>query len=319
MRIVSLLPSATEMLYLLGLDNMLHGVSYECDYPVEARSKAIVVKPRINTEGKTQGEIDSEVSSFMREGKQLYMVDMEAIRSIKPDIVITQDLCDVCAISMKDVVKATEDLSKECEVISMQPKSIGEMLDDIIRIGKACRVERKAEEEVAKLRGRIEAVKRRAKEAGKIPRVLCAEWYDPIYASGHWIPEMVRIAGGIDGLGCEGGYSRVIEWKKIVEYSPEVMVMMPCGFDVGRAIADMWMITRNEGWNGLDAVRDGRVYAANGSWYYSRHGPRLIDGLEYLAKMIHPEVFGSELPEEAAVRITDGRIREGRPICHDAV
>jgi iron complex transport system substrate-binding protein len=302
LRIYSFIPSATEMLYALGLGDQLCGVTHECDYPSEARRKPVAIRTLMDTSSMSQRDIDDMVVESMSHGHGLYTIDKELLRGNPPDVVITQELCDVCSVSLRDVLSTISDLSKSCTVVSLKPRGLGGVLEDVLTVGKACGAEPAAEELVRSLEARIGSVRERAKGLDR-PRVFCAEWFDPLFASGHWVPEMVSIAGGEDSLGLAGQDSRKIPWDLVVAYDPEVLVLMPCGFDVGRTADDVPLLAKNEGWRSISAVKAGAVFATNGSAYFSRPGPRLVDGLELLSRMIHPEVFGDETPPERARRV----------------
>ncbi|MDA4117577.1 MAG: cobalamin-binding protein [Thaumarchaeota archaeon] len=303
MRIYSFLPSATEMIYALGLEDQLCGVTHECDFPPEAREKPVVVRPLVDMSKMGQGEIDDRVVEGMTHGHGLYSIDRTFLQGKKPDIVITQELCDVCSVSLRDVLSTMSDLSQDCQVLSLKPRGLHGVLEDIVTVGKACGAEPAANDLVAKLEKRIQRVDETAADLDR-PKVFCVEWFDPIFASGHWVPEMVEIAGGHDALGRPGQDSRRIPWRDVLANDPDVMVLMPCGFDAYRAAEDLHLLSRNDGWRSIGAVKAGRVFATNGSAYYSRPGPRLVDGLELLAKMIHPEVFGPEMQPDRARRIS---------------
>jgi iron complex transport system substrate-binding protein len=302
LKIYSFIPSATEMVYALGLGDQLCGVTHECDYPPEARGKPVAIRSLIDSSHMGQREIDEMVVESMSHGHGLYTIDKALLRKNMPDVVITQELCDVCSVSLRDVLSTISDLSKSCKVVSLKPRGLEGVLEDVLTVGKACDAESAAEELVRSLEARIQTVKERAGPLDR-PRVFCAEWFDPIFASGHWVPEMVEIAGGEDALGLAGRDSRRIPWETVVAYDPEVLLLMPCGFDVDRTAADIPLLAKNEGWRSITAVKSGAVFAANGSAYYSRPGPRLVDGLELMSRMIHPETFGSETPPERARRV----------------
>ena len=304
MKIYSFLPSATEIVYSLGLGDQLCGVTHECDYPPEAKMKPVVVQPLIEASKLTQREIDERVVESMTHGHGLYKINREILQRNKPDIVITQELCDVCSVSLKDVLKTVHELSKECRVVSLTPKGLDGVLEDVITVGRACGVEEKAMRMVDWFRRRIETVQERARNLKK-PRVFSMEWFEPIFASGHWVPEMVSICGGREELGRAGQDSRRIRWEDVVSYNPEIVILMPCGFNLKKTIEDLPLLQKLRGWDTLDAVKNGRVYATDGSSYYSRSGPRLIDGLEMMAKMIHPEVFGRDLPAGACTLLDE--------------
>jgi iron complex transport system substrate-binding protein len=302
LRIYSFIPSATEMVYALGLQDDLAGVTHECDYPPEARGKPVAIRSLVATESLSQREIDETVVDSMAHGHGLYSIDRELLRESPPDVVITQELCDVCSVSLRDVLSTLSDLSSRCKVVSLRPRGLQGVLDDILTVGKACGAEPAAEALVRSLEERIGMVKVRALSVDR-PRVFCVEWFDPVFASGHWVPEMVEVAGGVEGLGSAGHDSRKIPWESVIAFDPEVLVLMPCGFDVQRAVADLPLLSRRAGWSSMAAVRRGAVFATNGSAYYSRPGPRLVDGLELLAKMIHPEAFPGGLPPDRAVHL----------------
>ena len=302
MRIYSFIPSATEMLYAMGLGDQLCGVTHECDYPPEARRKPVAIRSQMDTSNMSQRDIDDMVVESMSHGHGLYTIDKALLRENPPDLVITQELCDVCSVSLRDVLSTISDLSKSCAVVSLKPRGLDGVLEDVLTVGRACGAEPAAEELVESLEARIERVRERAQGLHR-PRVFCAEWFDPVFASGHWVPEMVSIAGGEDSLGLAGRDSRKIPWQLVVAYDPEILVLMPCGFDVRRTAEDVALLAKNEGWRSIAAVKAGRVFAANGSAYFSRPGPRLVDGLELLSKMVHPEVFGGETPPDRARRV----------------
>jgi iron complex transport system substrate-binding protein len=302
LRIYSFIPSATEMLYALGLGDQICGVTHECDYPPEARGKPIAIRSLIDSSNISQREIDDVVVESMSHGHGLYTIDKALLRKNVPEVVITQELCDVCSVSLRDVLSTISDLSKSCQVVSLKPRGLKGVLEDVLTVGKACGAESAAEGLVRSLEARIQTVEERARALDR-PRVFCVEWFDPLFASGHWVPEMVEIAGGEDALGSAGRDSRKIPWETVVAYDPEVLILMPCGFDVDRTAADIPLLAKNGGWRSITAVKSGAVFATNGSAYYSRPGPRLVDGLELMSRMIHPETFGSQTPPERAQRV----------------
>ena len=206
-------------------------------------------------------------------------------------------------VSLREVIKTVSELFSRCEVISLRPGGLQSVMDDVVTIGTACGVEERASDLVAGLQSRVASVRERARTLGR-PRVFFVEWYDPLFASGHWVPEMVSIAGGFDGLATAGAPSRKIAWSEVAAYDPEVLVLSPCGFGLDRAIRDVGLLARLEGWQQVTAVRRGAVYAVDSSSCFSRPGPRLVEGVELLAKLIHPEVFGEALPARAAQRVS---------------
>jgi iron complex transport system substrate-binding protein len=291
MRICCLLPGATEIAFALGLGDDVVGVTHECDYPVEARQKPVVVRSLIDSHRMTSLEIDRWVSERLRNNQGLYMIDEERLREAAPDVILTQGLCDVCAIDYNEVVTASEVLANKPKIVSLTPNCLTDVLGDVARVGEATGHRDKAEQVIRHLEQRISAVRDRAAQLSTRPRVACLEWFDPIYAAGHWVPEMVELAGGHDVLGRKSEPSAKIDWHKVVEVAPHVIVLMPCGFDVSQTLRGAPVLKQLEGWRNLPAVKAGKVFAANGHAFFSRPGPRLIDGLELLAHIIHPEVF----------------------------
>jgi iron complex transport system substrate-binding protein len=304
MRICSLLPSATEIAFALGLGDEVVGVTHECDYPPEAKKRRVVVKSVIDPERQDSGEIDRLVREHVQKKKSIYTLDLPSFQAAAPDFILTQDLCDVCALDYNEVVEAARSLARAPKIVALAPANLTDMLRDIEVVGEAAGRKREAEALVTNLKQRIERVRERAARSDTRPRIACIEWLDPIYNAGHWVPEMVDLAGGIDGLGEKGEPSKKIAWETVRVFAPEVVVLMPCGFDVRRSMKEAFLLSRLDGWSKLPAVKNDRVYAVNGSAYFNRSGPRLIDGLEILAAIIHPELFPERLPAEAAQRIS---------------
>lgn len=303
MRICSFLPGATEILFALGLGDQIVGVTHECDYPGAAKNKPVIVRSRSDTSGATGSEIDRQVREALASGKGLYTIDAGALAKAAPDVILTQSLCDVCALDYSEVLKAVHALPQRPEILSLSPHSLDEVVDDIARIGKTTRREREAEALVILLRSRIAAVSGRAAQAALRPRVACLEWFDPLYAAGHWVPEMVALAGGREILGRMKEPSTKFAWTQLLKGQPEIIILMACGFDLSRTLSEGALLTRLPGWNELPAVRSENVFAVDGSSYFSCPGPRLVDGLEFLAQIIHPELFSSRAPVDAIEKI----------------
>jgi iron complex transport system substrate-binding protein len=244
-------------------------------------------------------EIDRRVGELLQAGRGLYSIDEAAFLASGPDVILTQGLCNVCALDYDDVVKAAQRLPRMPAILSLNPHSLSDVLEDISRVGAATDRETAAEALVQDLRRRIDAVGIREPEYR--PRVVCLEWFEPLYVAGHWVPELVTLAGGFDPLGRKGEPSFKIEWQSVLDAKPDVILLMPCGFDVRRAVKESTPLRNLNGWNDLPAVKTGNVYALNGSAYFSRPGPRLVNGLEILARIIRPEQAGwSAAPTEAA-------------------
>ena len=303
MRICSLLPGATEIAFALGLADEVVGVTHECDYPPEARQKSVVVHSVIDSNRMTSLEIDRWVGERLRNNQGLYMIDEERLREAAPDVILTQGLCDVCAIDYNEVARTAETLAKKPKIVSLTPNCLTDVLDDVARVGEATGQHHRAERLVQELKQRISVVRERTAQLSTRPRIACLEWFDPIYAAGHWIPEMIELAGGRDVLGQKGKASEKIQWKQVVELALEVIVLMPCGFDIQRTANEAATLERLDGWHDLPAVKTGKVFAVNGHAFFSRPGPRLVDGLEMLASIIHPEFFPMQKSPDAFQRI----------------
>lgn len=285
MRIVSLLPSATEIVCTLGLADQLVGVSHECDYPPAVHRLPKVTRTLIPTDA-TSGEIDRLVSEQLKTTKALYQLDLPLLKELRPDVIVTQSLCDVCAVSPNDVQTALTQLPGRPRVINLEPTSLDGLFEAIRQVASA--VGASADGIIRHLRGRVEAVATRSAGLSERPRVTCLEWLDPPFSSGHWNPELVRIAGGIEGLGKERQPSRRLRWDEVLAWQPEVIIIACCGFDVERTCQDAAGVQSIAGWQELPAVRAGRVYVADGSQYFNRPGPRLVDSLELLAHALDP-------------------------------
>ncbi len=291
MRIVSLLPSATEIVYALGLGDSLAGVTYECDYPPPARSKPVVCDTALPQDRPlSASEIDALVGGFMARGEPIYVLDRDLIQRIQPDLIIAQDLCRVCAVPSGQVEDALQEIGCSSEVISLDPSSIGDILEGILTVGRATGTEALARELVEGLRERIERVRRKAMPLPTI-RTLCVEWADPPYVAGHWIPGMVEIAGGENLLAKPDEPSFSVTWHRAALARPEVVVFMPCGYYLPDAEAEAEALYRVPDFSETPAARAGDVYAVDATSYFSRPGPRIVDGLEILAWSIHPDAF----------------------------
>lgn len=297
MRVVSLLPSATEIVFALGAGDELVGRSPECDYPPEARDVPVVSRNLIDPTVLSSHEIDRAVTSHLGDGGSLYHVDEAALHAARPDVILTQALCEVCAASLNDVVAVASKLDHRPDIVSLDPTDLRQVFEAIVRVGERLGRRGEADALAARLSNRVEEVERRTAALEDRPRTFCVEWVDPIFNAGHWVPDMVESAGGHDGLARAGEPSVALPWSDVVRYAPEVLVVMPCGFDVDRAAKEAKVLAGLPGWRDLPAVRRNRVFAVDGSSYFSRPGPRLADGVEILASILHPRWFarrGSE-------------------------
>jgi iron complex transport system substrate-binding protein len=294
MRVCSFLPSATEMLYAIGAAELLCAVTFECDYPDEAREKPKVVFSHLPP-GLTPAEIDAIVSAEGAKGKSLYFVDMERLEALQPDVIVLQDLCRVCAIDSPTMARDLSQLGSSPTLISLSSTTLEGVFCDIQTLGNALCLSKTCSEVVSGLRARVEAV-RTAKKPERPPRVLCLEWLDPPFQGGHWIPEMVELAGGVAVLATVGEKSVRFRWEEAIAADPEIVVVMPCGYHL-RETVEQFEAVRTKGglpagWNEMTAVREGRVYAVDGTAYFSRPGPRLVDGLEILQAIVNGELEG---------------------------
>jgi len=290
-RIVSFLPSATEMVCALGMSDQLVGITHECDYPPEIRGKPVVVRNVLPIERMSQSEIDLAVTQRLRDGLSLYRVDERLLEELAPDLILTQNLCQVCAPSGNEVSQLLKSLPKRPELLWLTPKSLGQIEDNIRDLGQATGRSKEAEELIASGHTRLGKVAALAHGLSYRPRVFCMEWLDPVYCSGHWLPEMVELAGGVDALGRKGTDSVRIPWKDVLEWAPEVLVITPCGVYLDKVLEQAPQLFSYPGWNDLPAVRHNRVYAVDANAYFARPGPRVVDGTELLAHLIHPELF----------------------------
>lgn len=290
MRICSLLPSATEIVFGLGMARALVGVSHECDYPEQALRIPKVTRSKIPT-GASSEQIDSLVSSTLTAEGSLYELDLPLLEKLQPDLILTQRLCDVCAVSFDLVQEAVQGLASRPRVLNLEPHSLEGILGNIRAVGETLGCQSAAETLVGSLEARMDAVQTKTQGLSHRPRVFCMEWVDPPYCGGHWMKELVEIAGGRDDLSNLHRPSYRIDWKRVREFAPEVIVLTCCGFDLPRCEREGELLARFAGVSDLPAARSGRIFATDGSAYFSRPGPRIVESLEILAHLIHPELF----------------------------
>jgi iron complex transport system substrate-binding protein len=303
LRIVSFLPSATEMACALGLAEQLVGVTHECDYPPEVKGKPIVVRSALPVENMSDQEIDRAVSERLHTGQSIYHVDERLLREISPDLILTQDLCQVCAPSGNEVSQVLNALPYKPQILWLTPKSLDGIFDNIRQLGAATSRSEQAEALIRGGRAHLDGIAAVTRSLLRRPRVFCMEWLDPVYCCGHWVAEMVRIAGGRDELGREGADSVRIAWTDVLHWQTEILVLMPCGFDLEQTIAHAQGLPAYPGWNDIPAVRSGRVYAVDANAYFARPGPRVVDGTRLLAHLIHPDIFAWTGPARAFERL----------------
>ncbi|HEX2055332.1 MAG TPA: cobalamin-binding protein [Nitrospiraceae bacterium] len=297
MRICSLLPGATETVAALGLADHLVGISHECDYP-PGLSAPILVQPVIRSEDLSSEEIDRRVRAAASENRDLYTVSEVALAAARPELVILQDLCDVCAVTPTQAERALSTLTPPPRLLKLHPQRLSDIFADILRIGEA--VDRKAEaaQLTNRLQQALETTRQRTHASRTRPRVACLEWLDPLYIAGHWVPDMVDLAGGIAVLNDSGVASRRITWDELTASSPDAVVIMPCGFTKERALIELKAIADRPEWLALPAVRSGRVQVVDALSYFSRPGPRLVDGVLQLAAFLHPEAPAVETAKQ---------------------
>jgi iron complex transport system substrate-binding protein len=285
MRIVSLVPNGTEILFALGAGDLVVGVSHECDYPEEARRRPILTGSALSP-GMSAAEVDAAVSAQVGSGESLYTLDEAKIAELAPDLIVTQSLCPVCAVSTAQVDGAVAPLPRCPELLSLDPHRLEDVFADIRRTGEVTGRAHEAEALVRSLEERLDRV-RRAVAGRPRPRVLALEWLDPPFAGGHWVPQMIDLAGGVDAVAAPGDPSRRLSWDEVAATDPDVLVVMPCGFDEAGARAQIDTVAGRPEWQALRAVREGRVYPVDANGCFSRPGPRLVDGIERLAALFH--------------------------------
>ena len=287
-RIVSLLPSSTEIVCALGLRERLVGVSHECDYPADVVGLPALTEPKLDPHG-TSGDIDLRVREIVQEGLSIYRLRTDALQELQPDVIVTQDQCEVCAVSLSDVESAVRSfLTLDVSVVSLRPGKLSDIWADIRNVAEAAGRQKNAEKLIWNLQGRLQKVKEKTRHMRR-PRVACLEWLNPLMVAGNWIPELVDIAGGEYGLVGAGAHTPPITWDVLAAYRPEVLVITPCGFPIPQSQLDLPQLMAHPLWQTLPAVQKNRVYVADGNAYYNRPGPRIAESAEILAEMLHPE------------------------------
>jgi iron complex transport system substrate-binding protein len=290
-RILSLLPAGTEIAAALGLMDQVVGVSHECDFPEEAKDPPRVTHCPIHNAGLTSSEVDGWVRRALRENGTIYAIDEPLLRKLQPDVILTQKLCDVCAVGYGTVAKLAQTLPGPPRVVNLEPLSLKDIFDDIRRVAEICDVPKHAERLIPSLSKRVANVRKRAAKISERRRCFLMEWIDPPFCSGHWGPELVEIAGGYDPLGRKHQPSAEIDWRDVLEVRPEVIVLALCGYDIGRAQRDYELLMRFPDFDSIPAAHKGEIHVVNASAYFSRPGPRIVDSLEILAGILHPGQF----------------------------
>ncbi len=301
MRIVTLLPSATEIVYELGLGDSVVGVSHDCDWPPEVLKKPKLSQAVVHSE-MPSAEIDQIVRERIHSGLSVYHIDAELLQKLEPDIILTQELCEVCAPSFDDVRHAVKLLHSHPKIVSLEPHTLEDIFENILTVGEVTGRTAQAQKVVTQLRRRVARVRAKTERLTERPTVCCIEWLEPIMIAGHWVPQMVEYAGGEDWLGEIGEPSYSVEWSEVREYNPDILVLMPCGFSIERTLREMDLLTEREGWEELSAVKNDQVFIVEASAYFNRPGPRIVTGLEILAEIIHPEIFSGLAPADSFIR-----------------
>ena len=303
MRIVSLLPSTTEIVCALGLEDQLVGITHECDYPRSVGNQPRLTASRISHETMTSAEIDHAVRSQLDGHGSIYDLDEAKLRELKPDLILTQELCEVCAVSYQTVQQAARAFEADVKVVSLEPNTIDDIFANIRLVGELTNRLERADELISRLTARLAAVRSQTETITNRPRTLMLEWLEPPFAPGHWVPEQVAIAGGDHAFGKAGQRSVTTTAAEIRAYAPEVIVLIPCGYYKEDILRQLPNANLPEGWNDLPAVRANQVWAVDATSYFSRPGPRVVDGVEILSRILHPDLFGSPTNDEA-IRVT---------------
>ena len=299
MRIVSLLPSTTEIVCALGLEDALVGITHECDYPASVAVKPRLTASRISHETMSSKEIDHAVRSQLDGHGSIYDLDEVRLRALNPDLILTQELCDVCAVSYQTVERAARMFETDVRVVSLEPNTIGDIFQNIRLVGELTARKNEADRVILDLTSRLDRIREVTARIDRRPRTLMLEWLEPAFAPGHWVPEQVAIAGGDSGFGQAGQPSTTTTAEEICAYAPEVVVLIPCGYYKEDILRQLPNANLPAGWEDLPAVRNGEVWATDATSDFSRPGPRVVDGVEILARILHPEVFGAPTEDQA--------------------
>lgn len=290
-RVISLLPSATEMVCALGAADRLVGRSHECDFPPEICALPVCTSAKIDSRA-SGAEIDRDVKNLLGNAVSIYDIDTAKLKELKPDLILTQAQCEVCAVDIRDVEKAVADWpGRAPQILSLSPNRLADIWTDIGRVAAALDLEKHGRDVLRELKTRMVNIIEKSCVVKQRPSVACVEWVEPLMAAGNWVPELVDLAGGANVIGEAGKHSDWMEWAVLRERDPEIIVAMPCGFDLARTRSEMAALTRNPGWNELRAVKNNRVFIADGNQYFNRPGPRMVESLEILAEIIHPDRF----------------------------
>lgn len=302
-RIISLIASATEIVCALGFESQMVGRSHECDFPASVKRLPVCTSPKFEVEGLSY-EIDERVKAILQEALSVYRVDADLLERLRPTHIITQSQCEVCAVSLRDVEQAVcQFTSSQPVVVSLEPNALADVWSDIHRVAAALNALERGEELVTRLRRRMDQITAQARTARSRPTVACVEWIEPLMAAGNWAPELVEMAGGVNLFGEAGKHSPWMSWEELVAADPDVIFISPCGFDIARTTEETDLLTGKLEWPELKAVKENRVFVADGNQYFNRPGPRLVESLEILAEMLHPELFHFGHEDKGWVRV----------------
>lgn len=290
-RILSLIPSSTEIVCALGFENQLIGRSHECDFPSSVQKLSSCTAPKFKVEG-TSAEIDQRVKSILKNALSVYQIDEKKLQQMQPDIIITQAQCEVCAVSLKDVENAVcEWVESRPQIVSLEPNQLSDIWKDFINIAEALGVKEQGHELVSQLKQRMNKIAQKTINFPQKPTVVCIEWIEPLMSAGNWMPELIEMGGGINLFGVAGEHSPWMSWEQLLEANPDVILVMPCGFNLARSKAEMSSLSQKPDWSQLNAVQNQQVYLTDGNQYFNRPGPRLVESLEIIAEILHPAHF----------------------------
>ncbi len=290
-RILSLIPSSTEIVCALGFENQLIGRSHECDFPSSVQKLSSCTAPKFKVEG-TSAEIDQRVKSILKNALSVYQIDEKKLQQMQPDIIITQAQCEVCAVSLKDVENAVcEWVESRPQIVSLEPNQLSDIWKDFINIAEALGVKEQGHELVSQLKQRMNKIAQKTINFPQKPTVVCIEWIEPLMSAGNWMPELIEMGGGINLFGVAGEHSPLMSWEQLLEANPDVILVMPCGFNLSRSKAEMSSLSKKPEWSQLNSVQNQQVYLTDGNQYFNRPGPRLVESLEIIAEILHPAHF----------------------------
>lgn len=289
-RIISLIPSGTEIICALGFEKYLVGRSHECDFPPSVKRLPVCTEPKLDTEG-TSLEIDQSVKKILEKALSVYKVHTDKLEELKPTLIVTQSQCEVCAVSLKDVEKAVcEFVESKPKIVSLQPNTISDILDDILRVSSMLNVTERGKNFIKKMGEHMATIKDKTQNLSK-NTIACIEWIEPLMAAGNWVPELVEMAGGKNQFGIKGKHSPWLKWQDLIKEDPDIIVIMPCGFGIEKSKKEMSVLKKKKEWKNLKAVKNQHVYVVDGNQYFNRPGPRIVESLEILAEIFHPNIF----------------------------